>query len=140
MKTATSFLLVFFSIASFQFLYSQAPSQDLQVTATLDILDGQMDNFKQLAKQCIATVKEKDTGTLQYDWFLDEANKQCIVREKYVSSEAVLEHMANLGDILGQLLATCELKVEVFGTPSEELLQATAEMDIKVYPFFGGLD
>ncbi len=111
----------------------------LQVTATLKIHEEQMDNFKALAKQCIATVKEKNTGTLQYDWFLDEVNRRCIVREKYASSDAVLEYMGNLGDLLGQLLATCTLEIEVFGTPSQALIDATAEMAIKVYPYFGGL-
>ena len=125
---------------TFQQVDAQSNSEKIQVTAVLNIYEGQMENFKKVAQKCIATVKEKDTGTLQYDWFLDEEKNECIVRETYASSEAILEHMANLGELLGELLTTCTLKVEVFGQPSDELLAATAEMDVKIYPFFGGLD
>jgi len=113
--------------------------KEIQDRAVLKIQDGKLADFKSIANSCISTVKEKDTGTLQYDWFLDEVNQICIVREKYVNSAAVLEHMGNLGELLDQLLATTGLELEVFGNPSEELVKATEGIDIKVYPYFGGL-
>ena len=36
----------------------------------------------------------------------------------------MLEHISNLGDTLGTLLGVCDLTVEVFGTPSSEIVAA----------------
>ena len=121
-------------------LIAQDAGGELQVDAILTIIDGKMDDFKAAAKACIKAVKERDTGTLQYDWFLDEEKGICVVRETYASSSALMVHMGNLAEELPSLFATCTMKVKVFGTPSEELMAATAGMDIEVYPLFGGLD
>ena len=41
--------------------------------------------------------------------------------------------MGNLGDTLGQLLSVSEFSGEVFGNPSEELINATQGLDVVVY-------
>lgn len=81
----------------------------IQTTAILKIHEGKLQDFKAIAEKCVATVKEKDTGTLQYDWFMSQDQTECEVREKYVDSGAVLEHMGNLGDTLGALLGVSDL-------------------------------
>ncbi len=44
--------------------------------------------------------------------------------------------MGNLGDTLGELLSLCDLSLEIFGSPSEDLLNALKGTDIKYYhPF-----
>jgi quinol monooxygenase YgiN len=111
----------------------------IQVTASLMIHDGKLEEFKTIAQACIESVREKDKGTLQYDWFFNEDNTECVVREQYVDSNAVLEHIANLGETMGALLALADLSLEVYGRPSEELVKATEGMDIRVYSYFQGL-
>ena len=110
--------------------------KELQVSALCKIHDGKLDDFKAAAAACVQSVRENDTGTLQYDWFFNEDMTECVVREKYPDSEAVLEHIANLGDALGALLETCDLSLEVFGDPSAELAEATAALPTRVYSFF----
>lgn len=110
--------------------------EELQVTAHLKIHDGNMDKFKQVAEACMKIVREKDTGTLQYDWFLNEDQSECHVRECYRDSVAVIEHMMNLGDLMNQLVFIGDFSVEVYGTPSEKLLQAANGMDMKIYSFY----
>ncbi len=78
---------------------------EIQVTARLKIHDGQLDPFKAAARDCLASVLENDQGTLQYDWFFSDEASECVVRERYPDSVAVLDHMANLGEILQSLLA-----------------------------------
>ena len=112
---------------------------ELQVTARLRIHDGKLDEFKNVAKACLEGVREKDKGTLQYDWFFNEGQTECVVRERYVDSNAALEHMGNLGETLGALLGLVDLSLEICGTPSDELVQATEGIDIKYYSFFQGL-
>src|SRR5258708_37832237 len=98
----------------------------IQVIARAAIRDGKLEEFKVLAAQCMRTVREQDSGTLQYDWFLNEAQTECVVREAYRSSESVLEHIDHLGATLGALLAVGDWTFEVFGSPSPELVQAAA--------------
>lgn len=112
---------------------------ELQITGRLKIHDGKLDHFKTVAQACIESVREKDKGTLQYDWFFNEDHTECVVRERYVDSDAVLEHIGNLGETMGALLGVADLSLEVCGTPSEELAKATEGMDITVYSYFQGL-
>jgi quinol monooxygenase YgiN len=42
----------------------------IQVSAKMKIIEGMLEEFKQQVAKCISAVKEKDPGTLQYDWFL----------------------------------------------------------------------
>jgi quinol monooxygenase YgiN len=124
-------------------LYPTAKNQEhmmdeIQVTARLAIHDGKFENFKDVARTCLVSVREKDTGTLQYDWFLNEDQAVCTVRERYQDSDAVLQHVANLGDTLGELLAVSVLSLEVYGAPSSELLNALEGMDVSVHSFLQG--
>jgi quinol monooxygenase YgiN len=112
--------------------------KELQITARLQIHSGKLDAFEEAAKKCLTSVREKDKGTLQYDWFLNEDRTICIVRERYEDSDAVVRHAANLGDTLEELLGVCDLSLEVCGTPSTELLEFLEGMDVSVYSPFQG--
>jgi quinol monooxygenase YgiN len=112
---------------------------ELQVTARFTIHDGKLAEFKALAAECMKSVREKDTGTLQYDWFFDSDETVCVVRETYRDSAAVFEHIGNLGDTFGALLATADIDLEVFGTPTQELIDGTAELGPRIYGPFQSL-
>ena len=71
-------------------------------------------------------VREKDDGCLQYDWFLNDEQTVCMVRETYRDSAVMLEHISNLGDTLGKILDVCDLTVEVFGTIRTKFAQSVA--------------
>ncbi len=108
----------------------------IQLTARAAIHEGKLEEFKLLAAQCMRTVREKDSGTQQYDWFLNEAQTECVVRETYRDSEAVLEHISNLGATLGAILKVGDWTFEVFGSPSSELVAAAAGINPKFYSPF----
>ncbi len=113
--------------------------EELQVTARFRIDQADIAQFKSLAEQCIRRVRDKDTGTLQYDGFFSDDETVCEVRETYASSAAVLEHIDHLGDLLGPLFALAPPQISVYGSPSQELRDATADMAPTVYGFFHGL-
>jgi hypothetical protein len=48
-------------------------------------------------------------------------------------SNALLEHNANLGNIMGALLETCSISGEIFGTPGPELMKAVEGLDVRIY-------
>ena len=109
----------------------------LDVTARFKIQPGHFAKFKKTATKMIKAVREKEKGVgcLQYDWFYNEERSECIVREIYRDSDAVLAHMANVGAMLGELATISELSLIVCGSPSEALKQASEGMDITYFDF-----
>lgn len=74
--------------------------------------------FKQVAAAAL-DISRRERGVLQYDWFFDETETVCVVCEVYQDSQALVAHIANLGETVGRLAALgggCEL--ELFGDPS----------------------
>jgi quinol monooxygenase YgiN len=90
-------------------------------------------DFKQVAARAME-IAEGEPGVLQYDWYLDDTETVCLVHETYRDSEALLAHIANVGDvltILSELGGGCEL--EMFGDPSPLLLDATPPSQRSVF-------
>ncbi len=112
---------------------------NLQLTARFVIHEGQLEKFKKVAKACMHSTKEKDSGTLQYDWYFNNEGTECVVRETYTDSDAILAHIGNLGPLLGELLAISDFYPELYGAPSEALVNATAALKPKVYSHYQSL-
>lgn len=115
--------------------------EKIQLSARFKIHDGKLEEAKKIAAECMAIVKEKEEGkgTLQYDWFFSPDKTECVVLETYTDSNAVLTHMANLGEPLGQFLEISDFELELYGNMSEELQNAAAGLNPKVYSFYQGL-
>jgi quinol monooxygenase YgiN len=111
----------------------------LRVNAFLKIKAGKLEEFKNLVNQLVAVVKEKDTDTHVYDWYLNEATRECTVIEEYTNSAGLMTHMANGAHILPAMMEIIDLSLEIYGTPSEEVNKALDGMPLKVYPYFAGL-
>ena len=109
----------------------------------MKIRPNMLEGFKRQASECIKQVKAKDSGTLQYDWFLDGEKNECEIRETYENSEALLAHVTNLREslhILFEKYAT-DHSVTIYGEPSGELLEnaKTRGVDVRIYSFLEGL-
>jgi len=82
--------------------------------------------FKKVAAQALE-IATGEPGVLRYDWFFDDTQTVCVVRETYQDSDALLAHIATMGDVLdtlSELGGGCEL--EMFGDPSPRLLDLAA--------------
>ena len=113
--------------------------EKLQISARLpNINPANLSEFKTLAAEAL-TITSGEPGVLQYDWFLSADETVCEIRETYANSDAVLAHMATMGDLLGRLIELGGgLEVECFGTPSAALMEAAASMRPTVYSFLQG--
>jgi len=109
---------------------------ELKVIARFAIHGGKLEEFKAVAAGCMESVREKDSGTEQYDWFFNEDRSKCVVLETYASSDAILKHITNLGDLMGQLLGAADMELDIFGEPSAELVEAAAGLAPKIYSPF----
>ncbi len=117
----------------------------LEISARMTVREGQLEGFKRQAAEMIRVVKEKDTRTLRYEWFLSDDGTRCEVREAYASSEGFIEHAMNIGETRDELfrLYADGHAVTVFGDPSPQLLAMTKHIsgvDIKWYTPLAGLE
>ncbi len=113
--------------------------EQIQLTATLpSIAPDNLAQFKELAARALELTKG-EAATLQYDWFFSEDDTTCVVRETYANSDAILAHMANLGDLIGKLAELGGgLEIEAFGDLSPELAEAAAAFEPTIYRYFQG--
>jgi quinol monooxygenase YgiN len=112
---------------------------ELKCVARLRIRDGRLDEFTRLAAKCSDIVRTRDRGTLEYEWYLDSRNSECLVLERYRDSQALLDHFRNLGDAMAALFQTCSASGEICGTPSAELVEHLKDSPVQIYrPFLAG--
>ena len=115
----------------------------IQVSANIRIPKGMLEEFREHAAECLKQVKEKDSETLQYDWFLNSDKTECEIREMYQSSEAVLRHQFNIREPLRTLFKKfgSPSSLVIYGDPSAELLQyiKASGIEIKIFTFLQGL-
>lgn len=117
----------------------------LQISARMKIRDGKLEGFKQQMAEIIRQTKDKDSGTLQYDWFLSSDQTECEIREVYESSKALAYHKHNLRKALRRLFEdfAYDHNVVIYGDPSPQLLEGARimmpDVEIKVYSFLQGL-
>jgi Antibiotic biosynthesis monooxygenase len=94
---------------------------ELQGIGRFTFHEGELEEFKRLAAQCMEIARAKDTGTLQYDIFFNDDQSECIVLERYRDSGALIEHALHLGDLGKAIVATGWVSSELLGEPSAEL-------------------
>jgi quinol monooxygenase YgiN len=116
----------------------------IQVSAKMKINPGMLEEFNQQAAKCLSTAKDKDPGTLQYDWFISSDKTECEIRETYENSEAFLAHVSNLREPLRILFEkfASDHSVVIYGKPSPELLEnaKARRIEVKVFSLLQGLN
>jgi quinol monooxygenase YgiN len=106
---------------------------ELQGIGRFTFHEGELEEFKRLAAQCMDIVRAKDTGTLQYAIYFNDDQSECIVLERYRDSEALIEHLAHLGDLSAALLATGSVTGELLGEPSAQLRANIADSVVRLF-------
>jgi deazaflavin-dependent oxidoreductase (nitroreductase family) len=101
----------------------------LELSAHMSVRPGQLEGFTQQAAECIRLTREKDTGTLRYDWFLRSDGTACEVREAYTDAQALVEHRAHVGPALAVLFQQYadDHAMTVYGEASQQLLDLAEE-------------
>ena len=95
--------------------------------------EGKREEYLRLSDQAREIVRTKDSGTLQYDLYLNDDQSECMIIERYRDSEAAMEHAANVGPMFAAVLATVlVVHGELLGEPSAELRAKLADSDVPV--------
>jgi quinol monooxygenase YgiN len=115
----------------------EATMSQFEVRARLKVRDGQLEGFKRQAAEMMRITKEKDTGTLAYDWFLSEDGTMCEVHEAYVDADALVEHAMNVRRAREAMFAqfAYDHQMAFFGDPSPRLIQLVNMVGVDVTQF-----
>ena len=108
-----------------------------EVRARLKVRDGQLEGFKRQAAEMMRQTRERDTGTLAYDWFLSEDGTQCEVREAYVDADALVDHAFHVRDARDVMFEEFAYAHEMafYGEPSPRLNELTEKIGVNVSRF-----
>jgi quinol monooxygenase YgiN len=109
---------------------------ELQGIARFTFHEGKVEEYKRLAAQAMEIVRTKDTGTLQYDIYFNDDQSEAIVLERFRDSEALTEHLANLGELGESMLVIGTVHGELLGEPSDELRGSLAGSPVQLFTPF----
>jgi quinol monooxygenase YgiN len=116
----------------------------LELTAHMTIRPGHLEGFKAQAAEIMRIVREQDTQTLRYDWYLRDDGTACEVREAYLSEEGLFEHVAHVRDARDTLFRDFadDHRMTMYGTPSPHFLELAKAHGAAVrwFSFLQGLE
>jgi quinol monooxygenase YgiN len=100
-------------------IMSRSAVGEIQGIGRFKFREGELEQFKHLSAQLMGIVRSKDTGTVQYEIYLNDDQSECIVLERYRDSEALIEHAGHLGD-LGRAIPGL-VSSELLDQPSDDV-------------------
>jgi quinol monooxygenase YgiN len=106
---------------------------ELQGIARCKFHEGGLEEFKRLAAEAMEIVRNKDTGTLQFEISFNDDQSECIVLERYRDSQALIEHAEHFGDLSEAIIRTGSFAGELIGEPSAELKTLLAGGPIRLF-------
>jgi quinol monooxygenase YgiN len=109
---------------------------EIRGVAWFKFKEGKVKEFKRLCAELIDIMRARDTGTLQFEIYLSDDESECVIYERYLDSEAVIEHGAHVGEIMPAIFATGSGPSALLGEPNAELAAMTAGSPVTVFrPF-----
>jgi quinol monooxygenase YgiN len=108
-----------------------------EVRARLKIREGQLEGFKRQAAEVMRQAREKDTGTLAYDWYLSKDGTECEVREAYLDADALVDHAFHVREARDALFAefAYDHKMAFYGDPSPRLVALVDKIGVNATYF-----
>ncbi len=76
---------------------------------------GKLEEFKRLAQQAIEIVRAQEPGTLLYEWWFNADESECVAIDCYADSDAIMEHVRNVGPTMRKILAIADRTTEIYG-------------------------
>jgi quinol monooxygenase YgiN len=105
-----------------------------EVRARLKIREGKLEEFKRQAAEMMRLTKERDTGTLAYDWFISKDGTEVEVREAYVDPDALVDHAFHVHEAREALFAgsAYDHRMALYGDPSPRLVELVEKVGVDV--------
>lgn len=107
--------------------------KEIKGIARVKFHPGQVEEWKRLSKEAMEIVRTRDSGTLQYEIFLNEDESEAVVFERYRDADAALEHFSNISHLMEPILSTASVTGEVLGTPNTKMRALLGQGEPKLF-------
>ncbi len=111
-------------------------SSELLGIARFKIHEGKLEEYKRLSAECMEIARTKDTGTLQYDIYINDEKSEAVVIERYKDSAALMEHLANNSHVAKEIFLTGSVEGEILGEPNEALKAMLTGAPVALFSHF----
>ena len=114
-------------------------TNEIQYTLEWTIKPGGLEAFKELSQKAIKLVQDNEPGMKGYQWYFNDDETKCYTAEWQTSSESLLGHLQNVGEVLPELLGYSDItRFEVFGNPNPAALEAVKGLGAVVFGYYDG--
>ncbi len=116
-------------------------TETIQYTIEWTIKPGGLEAFKEMAESISKLVEENEPQMKSYQWYFNEDATKGYTIENHTSSDSLLAHLENVGEVLPKLLVYCDLsRFEVFGNPTPEAKKALDTLGAKYNGHYTGFE
>jgi quinol monooxygenase YgiN len=115
-------------------IMNRSEVREIQGIGRFKFREGELEKFKRLSAQLMEIVRSKDTGTMQYEIYLNEDQSEGIVLERYRDSDALVEHAGHIG-ALGTAIPGL-ISSELLGQPSDDLRAKLSGSGVRLFTPF----
>ena len=114
-------------------------TNQVQYTVELTIVQGKMEEFRRIIQSFLEAIQNQEPDTNAFQIYLNEDESKAYLIEWFQNSEAVLDHFANVGSIIPELLAIAPItRLEVFGNLSKEAEEAVKALGATIFHYHAG--
>jgi hypothetical protein len=114
-------------------------TDEIQYTIEWTIKPGGLEAFKTLANTVIKMVQDNEPEMKGYQWYFNDDESKCYTAEWQSSSESLLAHLQNVGDVLPKFFDHSDItRFEVFGNPNAQALEAVKGLGAVVHGYYNG--
>jgi quinol monooxygenase YgiN len=113
---------------------------ELQGIVRFTFHPGKVEEFKRLSAECLEIVLARDSGTLQYDTYLDADESRCVVLERFRDEDALILHSENMAPLMESIMATGDVSGELLGDLSDELRARMTGGPVGLFTLYQALD
>lgn len=111
----------------------------IHIIATFAIPPEHLARFQELVNIMVERVRETEPGALRYAWHYNEDRSQCVALETYANSQAVMDHVTNVGKELGEMVSLTPPSIQMLGPISPELAAVAGSFGAKVFAQLDGV-
>ena len=115
--------------------------ENLHIKAEFSIKPENLTEFITAIRELSKVVEETEPTTIEYLFYLNENKTTCHVHESYLDSRAAITHNDNPSSkkILKKIFKVATInKVDVYGTPNEELKKLLSNMNAQKFSIVTG--
>jgi quinol monooxygenase YgiN len=114
---------------------------EIRLSLELAIESSKIAECKKLVQDMVKVVEGNEPDTINYEYYLNNAETSCVINEAYKNSEAALAHVKGVASqtILPKIFNISRIaRFDVYGDASEELEKVLTTFGAKFYKLFAG--